>query len=77
MDLSHVGKWIVVAGLGFIIVGALLWVAGKMGLPVGRLPGDVNIRHGQFSFHFPLGTCIIVSIVLTLVINFVIRLLSK
>jgi uncharacterized protein HemY len=52
---------IVIAGVGLLI---------SLGLPIGRLPGDVTIRRGNFSFYFPLTTSIIVSIVLTLIMMF-------
>ena len=51
-----------------ISVGVLLVIAGvlvKVGVPIGRLPGDIVIRRGSGTFYFPLVTCILVSIVLT------------
>ena len=56
-----------------IIVGLLIaaiGVAMKLGLPIGRLPGDFTIRRGNFSFYFPLATSIIASILLTLIMMF-------
>ena len=56
-----------------IVIGALLVAAGvliNMGLPLGRLPGDFTVRRGNFSFHFPLATSIIASIILTLIFMF-------
>ena len=53
-----------------IVIGVLLVAAGvliNLGLPLGRLPGDFTVRRGNFSFHFPLATSIIASIILTLV----------
>jgi hypothetical protein len=51
--------------IGLIIAGlGLLMMAG---VPIGRLPGDFAFRRGNFSFHFPLATSIIVSIILTLI----------
>ena len=52
-----------------IVVGALLVAGGvliKLGVPLGRLPGDVVIRGERSSFYFPIVTCIVVSVVLTL-----------
>ncbi len=60
-------------GRSLIIVGLLIAVVGvlvTLGLPIGRLPGDVTIRRGSFSFYFPLTTSILASIVLTLVMMF-------
>jgi hypothetical protein len=56
-----------------IVIGALLVAAGvliNLGLPLGRLPGDFTVRRGNFSFHFPLATSIIASIILTLIFMF-------
>lgn len=56
-----------------IVIGVLLVAAGvliNLGLPLGRLPGDFTVRRGNFSFHFPLATSIIASIILTLIFMF-------
>jgi uncharacterized protein YybS (DUF2232 family) len=59
------GKFLVIIGLLLAVIGALLWSGiGKNWL--GRLPGDVNYSKGDFSFHFPIVTCLIVSAILTL-----------
>ena len=57
-------------GRSLIIVGLLIAAAGlliTLGLPIGRLPGDFQVRRGSFSFYFPLATSVIASILLTLV----------
>ncbi len=71
MDLSTFGKWIVISGVGLIVVGLLLWAAGKSGLPFGNLPGDISIDRPGFSFRFPLISGIVISIALTLILNIV------
>jgi hypothetical protein len=58
------GKLLVVGGL--IIAGIGLLV--MLGVPVGRLPGDITVRRGNFTFYFPLATSIIASIFLTLLL---------
>jgi hypothetical protein len=57
-----VGKLLVVIGLVIAGMGVLI----MLGLPLGRLPGDIAVRRGSFSFYFPLTTSIVLSIVLTL-----------
>jgi hypothetical protein len=57
-----VGKFLVVIGLVIAGLGVLI----MLGLPLGRLPGDIAVRRGNFSFYFPLTTSIVLSIVLTL-----------
>ena len=56
------GRWLVLIGLGIAALGLLM----MLGVPFGRLPGDIYVRRGSFSFYFPLATSIILSIVLTL-----------
>jgi hypothetical protein len=63
--MSGLGKILVVAGLAMAGIGALLWLGPK--LPwVGRLPGDLAVERPNFRFYFPLMTCIIASLLLTL-----------
>ena len=57
-------------GRVLILFGVLMVVAGlaiNYGLPLGRLPGDFTIRRGSFTFYVPLASCILVSVLLTLV----------
>jgi hypothetical protein len=59
-----------------ITLGVLLVVAGvlvQVGLPIGRLPGDIVIRRGGGTFYFPLVTCILISIVLSVLAAFLRR----
>ena len=63
------GKLLIVVGLLIAAIGVLI----SMGLPLGRLPGDVSYRRGNFGFYFPLATSILVSIILTLVLFFLRR----
>jgi hypothetical protein len=64
--MSDLGRWLIVVGVSLVIVGAVFLLAPK--LPwLGRLPGDFSFTRGNFSFYFPLGTCILISIILTLI----------
>ena len=64
--MTELGKLILVIGAVLVIIGALLLLAGRIGLPLGRLPGDFAWRGKNVQFYFPLGTSILISIVLTL-----------
>jgi hypothetical protein len=64
--MSELGKGLVGIGILLVAVGAILLLAGRMGLPLGRLPGDVSYRGRNFSVNFPLGTCIVLSVLLSL-----------
>lgn len=77
MELSSLGKGIVVVGVVLVIVGGLVWLLSKTGLPLGQLPGDIRIQGERFSCYFPIVTMIVASIILTVVLNVVIRLLNR
>jgi len=66
------GKIMLLAGIFLVIFGLLVMVTGKT-LNLGRLPGDIFIKKGNFSFYFPLVSSIILSIVLTVVLNIIFR----
>lgn len=56
----NVGKLFIILGIALVIIG-VIWTF------IGRLPGDISFRKGNFSFHFPIMTSIVVSIILTLI----------
>jgi hypothetical protein len=62
--MPEVGKLLVVLGAVMVIAGILLWSGFGRGW-LGQLPGDINYNKGNFSFHFPIVTCILISLVLT------------
>lgn len=76
-DLTAFGKWIFIAGLALAGLGGLLWLAGRLGLPLGRLPGDLRIESGGFTLQFPLATSLLLSLGLTLLINLLLRLFKR
>jgi hypothetical protein len=59
------GKLLVILGVAIAGIGLLIMA----GIPFGRLPGDIVVRRGNFSFYFPLATSIILSILLTLLLS--------
>ncbi len=65
--MSELGKMLVVIGLLIAVVGVLLWTGVGRGW-LGRLPGDIHYTRGNFSFYFPLVTCLLLSLLLTLIL---------
>ncbi len=63
----EIGRWLLVTGVILTAVGAVLLFAGKLPLRLGRLPGDIAIEGRRGSFYFPIVTCLLLSVVLTLV----------
>jgi preprotein translocase subunit SecY len=72
--MSDVGRMLVLLGGLILIVGLVFIFAGRLNLPVGRLPGDIVYRGKHTTFYFPLMTCIVLSIILSLVLYFVNRM---
>lgn len=65
--LNELGKILVVVGLLIAVLGAVLWSGVGKGW-FGRLPGDLQYTRGNFNFYFPLATCVLLSLVATLVL---------
>lgn len=68
MDLASLGKIIVTFALILFVIGGAFYLLGKIA-GVGRLPGDIYIKRGNFAFYFPLGASIVISILLTILLN--------
>jgi len=67
--MAGLGRTLIYLGLLLVVIGLILSLAGK--LPwLGHLPGDISIERERFSFYFPLATCIVISVILSLVLYF-------
>lgn len=76
-DLSALGRLLILFGIVLVAVGGLIWLLGRVGIPLGNLPGDIKIEGQYLTCIVPIASSIILSIILTLLINFVIRLLNR
>jgi Protein of unknown function (DUF2905) len=64
--VSGVGRSLIILGLIIVLVGIAVSLAGK--LPwLGRLPGDIAFKRGNLSFYFPLGSCLLVSLLFSFI----------
>lgn len=77
MEGSQIARWLIFIGIGLIAVGVLIWLFYKLGIPLGKLPGDLRIQKEKFGIYFPIVTSIVISVILTVVINFIFWLLRK
>ena len=66
--MPEVGKFLVIIGIAIVVLGFILWTGIGAGF-LGKLPGDIRIERGNSVFYFPIVTCIIVSIVLSLIFS--------
>jgi len=71
VNASHIGRTLIVLGVVVVVVGAVLVAAGRLGL--GRLPGDFSFSRGNSRVFVPLGTSVVISIVLTILVNLFFR----
>ena len=65
--MNDIGKMLVGFGLLIALAGVVLVLVGRVPW-IGRLPGDIHIQRGNFSFYFPLATSLLLSVVLTLLL---------
>jgi hypothetical protein len=64
--MAELGKLLLILGGCIVVIGAALLLAGRFNLPLGRLPGDLVYRGKNAVFYFPLATCIVLSVALSL-----------
>ena len=62
------GRILIGLGLLLVVAGGVVMLVGRMGLPLGRLPGDISYKGRNVSFYFPLATCLLLSVELSLVL---------
>ena len=66
--MGDLGRMLIFVGGLLLVVGIILVLAGKVNLPIGRLPGDIVYRGKNTTFYFPLATSILLSVILSLVL---------
>jgi hypothetical protein len=68
MNWEELGRVLLIAGAVLLALGAIFMMADKF--PIGRLPGDLKFGNEKFSIYIPVATCVLLSVVLTLIFNF-------
>ncbi|KUJ97995.1 MAG: Uncharacterized protein XD42_0346 [Thermodesulfobacterium sp. 37_54] len=71
-EMSGFGKFLVLLGFCLILLGIFISLLPKIPY-IGKLPGDIYIKKDNFTFYFPLATCILISILLTIILNLLFR----
>ncbi len=71
--MADIGKALLVLGLLLVLIGAVLLIAARFGIPLGKLPGDIAYRGKNVSVFFPLGTSILISIVFSIILYLISR----
>jgi len=64
--IQVIGKYLIITGLVLVVLGGIFLLAGRVSW-LGRLPGDIIIKRENFTFYFPITTCILASIILSII----------
>ena len=76
-EMETIARYLMLAGIVLFLIGGGAYLAAKFGVPLGRLPGDIRIEGENGSFYFPVASSILVSVVLTVLLNLIGWLLKK
>jgi hypothetical protein len=76
MSFAELGKWLVIAGVGLALLGGVMWLLGRIPF-FGNLPGDIRVQTQNFSCFIPIASMIVLSILATIVLNIIIRIVNK
>jgi hypothetical protein len=75
--METISRYLMLGGIIIFLIGGGIYLATKFGIPLGRLPGDIRIEGENGSFYFPLTSSILVSVILTIILNVITKLLRK
>jgi hypothetical protein len=75
--MVNFARYLMIAGVVLFAIGGLLYAGGRLGIPLGRLPGDIRISGENVTCIIPLATSILLSIILTIALNIVIRMMNR
>lgn len=76
-ELSIIARWFIIIGLVVLALGGLLLLVAKTGLPLGKLPGDIQLQSKGVTCLIPLASSILLSILVTILLNLILRILNK
>ena len=75
--MENLARWLVIGGIVLILIGGGVYLASRMGIPLGKFPGDIRIETDNGWIYFPIVTSCVLSILLTIVLNIIIRFLNR
>ena len=77
MSLYTIARFLLIGGIILIAAAGAVYLAAQFGFPLGRLPGDILIKRGNGTVYIPITTSILVSVLLTVLANLIIRLFNR
>ncbi len=76
MSFDELGKWLIIGGLVLALTGVVIWLLGRLPF-FGNLPGDIHIQTQNVSCFIPIVSMIIISVIATIILNIIIRIVNK
>jgi hypothetical protein len=73
---DNLGRWMIVIGLGIAGIGVLMVLLSRLGIPIGRLPGDIRLQGENVTCLIPMASMILISLLLTIAVTVLLRLLK-
>ena len=77
MDLLSIARVLAVFGITLLVIAGIIFLVSQLNIPLGNLPGDLVIKRENFTCVFPLATSLVISVILTLLINLIISFMNK
>ena len=75
--MESIARYLMIGGVIIFLIGGGVYLASKYGIPLGRLPGDIRIEGNNGSFYFPITSSIMISVILTVILNIISRFVQK
>ncbi len=75
--MENIARYLMLGGIIIFLIGGGIYFAAKFGIPLGRLPGDIRIEGESGGFYFPITSSILVSVILSVLLNLISRFLKK
>ena len=75
--METIARYLMIGGAILFLAGGGVYLAARFGVPLGHLPGDIRIQSGSFTFYFPLASCILASVLGTILLNILGRFIRK
>jgi hypothetical protein len=66
--MAEMGRLLLILGIALVVIGGIIMLIGRTGVPLGRLPGDILYRGKNTTFYFPLASSILISVVLSIIL---------
>jgi hypothetical protein len=75
--MFNLARFLLIGGVILILASGVVYLLGRLNIPIGRLPGDIRLQTENMTCFIPLASMIVISVLLTILLNVIIRLMNK